>query len=118
MAVVLKPVRGNNTNHKTNRKTGASDSDQLEKKSAAVTRTLSTSTSSLGSEVVEERPPGSLSEAVQGAPDVHETAENVETSHVNEDAHEESVEDQTDRTGKVSVKEKHRSPVRVRLRAG
>lgn len=101
VAVVLKPIRGKSSNLKTNHKTVANDSAQLEKKeSASVSRTLSASTSSLGSDVVEEATPDSPRKAVQ-----EETPEVVESSHPSEDAHEESVEDQREGTGKSLMTE-------------
>ncbi|XP_027138555.1 microtubule-associated tumor suppressor 1 homolog isoform X4 [Larimichthys crocea] len=101
VAVVLKPIRGKSSNLKTNHKTVANDSAQLEKKeSVSVSRTLSASTSSLGSDVVEEATPDSPRKAVQ-----EETPEVVESSHPSEDAHEESVEDQREGTGKSLMTE-------------
>ncbi|TKS69367.1 hypothetical protein D9C73_003431 [Collichthys lucidus] len=101
VAVVLKPIRGKSSNLKTNHKTAANDSSQLEQKeSVSVSRTLSASTSSLGSDVVEEATPDSPRKAVQ-----EETPEGVESSHASEDAHEESVEDQKEGTGKSLMTE-------------
>lgn len=89
MAVVLKPNRGKSNSLKTNHKTAANDSAQPEKKSVAVSQTLSTSTSSLGSEVVEEGSLETPRKAVQDVPNKHRTTENVETTHQTEDAGEE-----------------------------
>ncbi|XP_018556450.1 microtubule-associated tumor suppressor 1 isoform X2 [Lates calcarifer] len=89
VAVVLKPNRGKSNSLKTNHKTAANDSAQPEKKSAAVSQTLSTSTSSLGSEVVEEGSLETPRKAVQDVPNKHRTTENVETTHQTEDAGEE-----------------------------
>lgn len=101
VAMLLKPIRGKSSNLKTNPKTVANDSAQPEKKSAAGSQTLCTSTSSLGSEVVEEGPLDSPRKAVQEVPDKHNPTEGVETSHPREDAHEESVEG----TGKALMTE-------------
>ncbi|XP_042340247.1 microtubule-associated tumor suppressor 1 homolog [Plectropomus leopardus] len=88
VAVLLKSIRGKNSDPKTNHKTAANDSTQPERKSLAISRNLSTSTSSLGSEVVEEGPLGSPRKAVQEVPDKHETGrEGVESKHPSEDAH-------------------------------
>ncbi|GAA6225840.1 microtubule-associated tumor suppressor 1-like isoform X2 [Lates japonicus] len=89
VAVVLKPNRGKSNSLKTNQKTAANDSAQPEKKSAAVSQTLSTSTSSLGSEVVEEGSLDTPRKTVQEVPDKQRTTENVETTHQTEDAGEE-----------------------------
>ncbi|XP_044045632.1 microtubule-associated tumor suppressor 1 homolog isoform X2 [Siniperca chuatsi] len=99
VAMVLKPIRGKNSNLKAKHKTVANDAALPEKKSAAINRTHSTSTSSLGSEVVEEGPLDSPRKAVQEVPDKHET------SYPSEDAHEESVEDQREGTGKALMTE-------------
>ncbi|KAG8014989.1 hypothetical protein GBF38_022218 [Nibea albiflora] len=101
VAVVLKPIRGKSSNLKSNHKTAANNSAQLGKKeSVSVSRTLSASTSSLGSDLVEEATPDSPRKAVQ-----EETTEGVESSHPSEDAHEESVEDQRESTGKSLMTE-------------
>ncbi|XP_042284944.1 microtubule-associated tumor suppressor 1 homolog isoform X3 [Thunnus maccoyii] len=110
VAVVLKPIRGRSCNLKTSHKTAANDSAQPEKKSVTVSRTLSTSTSSLGSEVAEEGPQDTPRKAVQEVPDT------VENKHPSEAAGEESVEDQREGTGKAlpteSAVEKTRTPSR------
>lgn len=117
VAMVLKPIRGKSSNLKTNHETAAKDSAQLKNKCVAVSRTLSTSTSSLGSEVIEEGPLDSPRKAVQEVPDKNETTEGVETKHTSEDAHEESVEDQREGTGNAlmteTVVEKSRNHSRV-----
>lgn len=102
MAMVLKPIRGKS---KTIHKTAANNSAQPKKNCLAVSRILSTSTSSLGSEVVEEGPLGSPRKVVQEVPDKHETTEGVGTKHTNKDAHEESVKDQREGTGKALMTE-------------
>lgn len=105
MAVLLKPFRGKSTDPKTNHKPAANDSARPERKSLAVSRILSTSTSSVGSEVVEEGPPGSPRKAVQEVHDKRETGHGgVEGKHSSEDAHEGS--------GKAAV-ERPRNPIRV-----
>lgn len=117
VAAVLKPIRGKSSHVKTNLKTAANDSAQLEKKSVAIGPTLSTSTSSLGSELVEEGPLDSPRKAVQEVPDKQETAEGVEPSHPSEDVREESVGDQREASGKALITEaaveKPRNPSRV-----
>ncbi|XP_051242036.1 microtubule-associated tumor suppressor 1 homolog isoform X2 [Dicentrarchus labrax] len=105
VAVVLKPIRGKSSNLTINHKTAAGDSSQPERKSAAVSRTLSTSTSSLGSEAVEEGTLDSPRKAVPEVPGKLETTEGVENSHPSEDAHKESVEDQREGTGKALMTE-------------
>ncbi|KAM9363254.1 uncharacterized protein ABDE67_014660 [Symphorus nematophorus] len=113
VAVVLRPIRGKSSSIKPNHKTAANDSAQPEKKSVAANRMLSTSTSSLGSEVVEEGPLDSPRKAVQEVPDKQETTEAVETSLPSEDAPE---EDQREVTGKAlltgAAVEKPRTPSR------
>lgn len=104
VAVLLKPFRGKSTDPKTNHKPAANDSARPERKSLAVSRILSTSTSSVGSEVVEEGPPGSPRKAVQEVHDKRETGHGgVEGKHSSEDAHEGS--------GKAAV-ERPRNPIR------
>ncbi|XP_028451813.1 microtubule-associated tumor suppressor candidate 2 homolog isoform X2 [Perca flavescens] len=67
-------------------KTNHNGSAQPERKSLAVSQTLSTSTSSPGSELVEEGSLDTTRKAVQEVPDKHETG-GVETKHPSEDAH-------------------------------
>ncbi|XP_070710754.1 microtubule-associated tumor suppressor 1 homolog [Pempheris klunzingeri] len=98
VAVLLKPIRGN---FKANHKTAANDSAQPDKKSLAVSQTLFSSTSSLGSQVIEEGPLDSAGKAVHEMPDRHDPTEGVETSHANEL----SVEDQRKGTGKALMTE-------------
>ncbi|XP_034748858.1 microtubule-associated tumor suppressor 1 homolog isoform X2 [Etheostoma cragini] len=62
-------------------------SAQSERKSLVVSQTLSTFTSSLGSELVKERPLDTIRKAVQEVPDKHETTGGLETKHPSEDAH-------------------------------
>ncbi|XP_074484527.1 uncharacterized protein LOC141763721 isoform X2 [Sebastes fasciatus] len=88
VAVVLRPVRGKSSSLNTNHKTAANGSAKPERKSVAVSRTLSTSTSSLGSDVVEVGPLDAPGKAVQEVPDKHETAGGVETKNPSEEAHE------------------------------
>ncbi|XP_073332315.1 uncharacterized protein [Pagrus major] len=104
VAVVLRAIRGKSSNLRTNHKTAASDNAQVEKKSVAMCPTLSTSTSSLGSEVIDEGPLVSPRKAVQAVPDKNETSACVETSHPS-DAHEECAEDQRESAGKASMME-------------
>ncbi|XP_036948525.1 microtubule-associated tumor suppressor 1 homolog isoform X4 [Acanthopagrus latus] len=105
VAVVLRAIRGKNSNLRTNHKTAASDRFQVEKKSVTMCPTLSTSTSSLGSDVLDEGPLVSPKKAVLELPDKNETSACVETSHPGEDANEECVEDQRESAGKSSVME-------------
>lgn len=113
VAVVLKPIRGRSHNLKTSHKTAAHDSAQPEKKSVAVSRKRSTSTSSLGSEVAEEGTQDTPRKAVQVVPD------DVETKHTSKAAGEESVEEQKEATGEalltVSAVEKPRNHSRVSI---
>nr|XP_046256629.1 microtubule-associated tumor suppressor candidate 2 homolog isoform X3 [Scatophagus argus] len=97
VAVVVKPIRGKSSNLKINHKAAASESTQPEKKSVAISRTLSTSSSSLGSED-EDRPLDSPRKAPQEVPDKHETTEN-------EEALKESVEDQREGSGMAVITE-------------
>lgn len=96
---VLRPIKGRNCNLKTSHKTAANDSAQLEKKTAAVTRMRSTSTSSLGSEVAEEGCQDTPTKVVQ------EVSDTVETKHPSGAAGEEPVEDQRDGTGEALLTE-------------
>ncbi|XP_039638864.1 microtubule-associated tumor suppressor candidate 2 homolog isoform X3 [Perca fluviatilis] len=82
VAVLRKSIRVKCSHLKTNHNGSA----QPERKSLAVSQTLSTSTSSLGSELVEEGPLDTTRKAVQEVPDKHETG-GVETKHPSEDAH-------------------------------
>ncbi|XP_031168946.1 microtubule-associated tumor suppressor 1 homolog isoform X2 [Sander lucioperca] len=82
VAVVQKSIRVKCSHLKTNHNGSA----QPERKSLAISQTLSTSTSSLGSELVEEGPLDTTKKAVQEVPDKHETG-GVETKHPSEDAH-------------------------------
>lgn len=54
MAILHKPIRGRRTGAKANQKAAASNSSQQERQRASMSGTLSTSASSLGSELVEE----------------------------------------------------------------
>ena len=116
VAVVLRAIRGKSSNLRTNHKTSASDRPQVEKKSVTTCPTLSTSTSSLGSDVLDEGPLVSPKKEVQELPDRNETSACVETSHP-EDANEEFVKDQRESVGKASMKEavmaNSRNPSRV-----
>ncbi|XP_053183651.1 mucin-5AC-like [Scomber japonicus] len=96
---VLRPIKGRNCNLKTSHKTAANDSARLEKKTAAVTRMRSTSTSSLGSEVAEEGRQDTPTKVVQ------EVSDTVETKHPSGAAGEEPVEDQRDGTGEALLTE-------------
>lgn len=117
VVVVLRAIRGKSSNLRTNHKTSASDRPQVEKKSVAMCPTLSTSTSSLGSDVLDEGPLVSPRKEVQELPDKNETSACVETSHPGEDANEGFVEDQRESAGKASMKEavmeNPRNPSRV-----
>lgn len=108
MAVVLRAVRGKSSNIKTSLKTAADDSAQLEKKNVTISQTLSASTSSLGSEMLEEGPLDSPRKVVQGVPDKHQISEDVEPS---EPVHhpDEPAEDRD----QSAVVEKPRNPSRV-----
>lgn len=118
MVAVLKPVRGKGTNVKTNQKTAARDSTQWERKSATMNRTLSTSASSLGSEMVEELILDSPRKALQEVPDQHKTVESLDALHVREDVSQESIGDQSQWTAKALTSDaagvKPRNPNRVR----
>ncbi|KAM3623377.1 uncharacterized protein V6R79_010375 [Siganus canaliculatus] len=105
VAVVLRPIRGKGISLKTNHKSAAGDSAHLERKSAAISRTLSTSTSSLASEVAEEGPQSSDRKGVHEEAAEHGTVEASLPS-------EESVEEQREDTGTASMVEKPRSPGR------
>ncbi|XP_032395196.1 microtubule-associated tumor suppressor 1 homolog isoform X2 [Etheostoma spectabile] len=82
VAVVRKSIRV-----KCHLKINYNGSAQPERKSLAVSQTLSTSTSSLGSELVKEGPLDTIRKAVQEVPDKHETTGGVKTKHPSEDAH-------------------------------
>lgn len=118
MVAVLKPVRGKRTNVKTNQKTAARDSTQRERKSATMNRTLSTSASSLGSEMVEELILDSPRKALQEVPDQHKTDGILDALHVREDVSQESIGDQSQWTAKTLTSDtagvKPRNPNRVR----
>ncbi|XP_076584210.1 uncharacterized protein LOC143319279 isoform X2 [Chaetodon auriga] len=103
--VAMVAIRGKSNNLKTNHKTSANDSAHQEKRSLAISRTISTSTSSLGSAVVEKGPMDSPRNYVQDVPEKHETPEGVETPHPSVVAHEESVEDQMEGTGTALITE-------------
>ncbi|XP_040001663.1 microtubule-associated tumor suppressor 1 homolog [Xiphias gladius] len=105
VAVVRKPIRGKSSNFKTNHKTASNDSAQPERKSVAVSQRRSTSTGSLGSEVVEEGSLDTPKKAVQEVPDKHGTTESVETTHPSEDGGKESVEDPSKGTGEAVMTE-------------
>lgn len=87
VAVVLKPIRGKSSNRKTQCKKAANDSTQ-----PVINRTLSTSTSSLESEMAEERSQDTLRKTVQEVVDKCGTTEDVEITHPSDEAGEESVE--------------------------
>ncbi|KAF0037818.1 hypothetical protein F2P81_010692 [Scophthalmus maximus] len=96
VVVVLKPIRGKSNNLKTNHKAAAAcDSAEPDKRSVAVSRALSASTGSLGSEVVEEGPVDTPGQAVQEVPYQQGTAESAEATHPSEDVGEESVDEPT-----------------------
>ncbi|XP_026214612.1 microtubule-associated tumor suppressor 1 homolog isoform X2 [Anabas testudineus] len=76
LAVVLKPVRGKSSNLKTHCQTVGSGSAQ-----PVISRTLSTSTSSLGSEMVEERSLDAPRKPVREVPDKCGETESVKTAH-------------------------------------
>lgn len=118
MVAVLKPVRGKRTNVKTNQKTAAGDSTQRERKSATMNRTLSTSASSLGSEMVEELVLHSPKKALHEVPDQHKADESLDALHLREDVSQESVGDQSQWAGKTLTSDaagvKPRNPHRVR----
>ncbi|XP_034543421.1 microtubule-associated tumor suppressor 1 homolog isoform X2 [Notolabrus celidotus] len=99
--VTFKPIRGKSSNLRT----ASSDAAPPEKKSVSVSRKLSASTGSLGSDGAEEGPMGSPRKAAQEVPDNHGTSEGVETKAHSEDALKESVEDQRDRARKESVED-------------
>lgn len=75
VAMVLKPVRGNSCNSKTRHKKAASGPENL-----AISQTLLSSTSFLGSELHEVVPLESARKTASGVPDGSDTAEGVETS--------------------------------------
>ncbi|KAK2815551.1 hypothetical protein Q5P01_026018 [Channa striata] len=85
VALVLKPIRGKKIQHKA----VASDSGQ-----PPIRRTHSTSTSSLGSEMVEEGSLDTPRKSVQEVLDKCKPAESVKTAHQNDYAGKDSVEDQ------------------------
>ncbi|KAK2919514.1 microtubule-associated tumor suppressor 1 homolog isoform X2 [Channa argus] len=89
VVVVLKPIRGKGNNIKIQHKATASDSAQ-----PPINRTHSTSTSSLGSEMVEEGSLDTPTKSVQEVLDECKPAKFVETAHPIEDAGKESEEDQ------------------------
>lgn len=93
VAVVLKPIRGKSNTLKTQSKTAANGSAQ-----PVISRTLSTSTSSLGSEIVEEGSPDTPRKPVREVPGKCGTTESVETAHPSDNAGEESVEDKKEAT--------------------
>ncbi|KAM7418364.1 hypothetical protein PAMA_015811 [Pampus argenteus] len=95
VAVVLKPIRGKSCHLKSSHKPAADDTAQAEKKSAAISRTLSISTGSLFSEVADEGPQDTPRMAVQEVPDP------VETKHPSE----ESMEDQREAAEEASLTE-------------
>lgn len=105
MAAVLRPIRGKNSNIKTSLKTRTNDSDQPEKKIVTISQTLSASSSSLGSEMVEEGLLDSPRKVVQGAPDKQEISEDV--------ASQPAPQEPEDKDQREAVVEKPRTPSRV-----
>lgn len=105
-----KPIRGKSNNLKTHHKKAANDSAL-----PAISQALSTSTSSLGSEVVEERSLGSLRKPAQELSDDCRTAESVEATHLSEVAGEETVQSQREAPGEGlmtnTIVERNRSRV-------
>lgn len=112
VAVVLKPIRGKSSNLKTQSKTAAGGSAQ-----PVISQTLSTSTSSLGSEIFEEGSPDTLRKPAREVPNKCGTTESVETAHPSDDAGEESVQDKKEAPRETlkteGTVEKLKSPSRV-----
>ena len=104
VSTVLKPINGKSSNLRTILKTAASDSAEPDKKSGAVCQKISTSFSSLGSDVFEEGPVNIPRKVVQEVPDQQGTAESVKT-YLSEDAGEDSVDVQTEVTEEVMMTE-------------
>nr|XP_020442637.1 microtubule-associated tumor suppressor 1 homolog isoform X1 [Monopterus albus]XP_020442638.1 microtubule-associated tumor suppressor 1 homolog isoform X1 [Monopterus albus] len=104
VAVVLKPIRGKSI-LKTSHKTAANDSAQPEKRSAAISRALSASTSSLGSEMNEEGFLHTPRKAVQEVPEKCGISESVETTHPVGDTAGEPEEDQREGTAETLMTE-------------
>ncbi|XP_035030369.1 microtubule-associated tumor suppressor 1 homolog isoform X2 [Hippoglossus stenolepis] len=109
VSTVLKPINGKSSNLRTILKTAASDSAEPEKKSRAVSQKISTSFSSLGSDVFEEGPVDIPRKVVQEVPDQQGTAESVKT-YLSEDAGEDSVDDPTEVTEEVIMTEAVEKP--------
>ncbi|XP_035492626.2 microtubule-associated tumor suppressor 1 homolog isoform X2 [Scophthalmus maximus] len=117
VVVVLKPIRGKSNNLKTNHKAAAAcDSAEPDKRSVAVSRALSASTGSLGSEVVEEGPVDTPGQAVQEVPYQQGTAESAEATHPSEDVGEESVDEPMAGTGDVMMTEAAAEKPRIHSR--
>lgn len=116
VAVVLKPLRRKNSSLKTNHRTAAGDPPASQKKSLAVSRTLSTSTSSLGSEVTGEKHLTAPRKAEQDVPGKRGKSDEEEPKCPRE----ECVGEQAECTGDTSLSgaavEKPRTPARVSLR--
>ncbi|XP_072240160.1 uncharacterized protein [Leuresthes tenuis] len=99
VAVVLKPARGKGSNLRNNHKMAATTNPAQPEKSVSMSRTLSASTGSVGSEAVGEGPP----KAARAEPDAVETRRSG--------AGEASVEETKQSTGEDAV-ENPRSPGR------
>lgn len=115
VVLVLKPIRGKSSNLRTSHKTAANDPARPDTEGVAVSRTHSTSTSSLGSEGTEKRPPDKPTKAAKEVTGKHGTR--VEPKHPSEAAGEECVDDQRGGTGEPLLTEacveKPRNPIRV-----
>lgn len=109
MAMAHRHIRGKRAGAKANQKTPASDSTQCERKTASMSGTLSTSASSLGSELVEESILDSSRNPVREEPHQRRTEESPE--------HRSSTRDQSQGAGKGKTSdaavEKVRNPKRV-----
>lgn len=112
VAVVLKPRREKSSNVKTNFKTAANASAQLQNKCLAINRTLSTSY--LGSELIKEVPLNSPRKNVQEEPDKPLSTEGVDFIQQSKNVCQGSVADKREATGKALTAEadveKPRSP--------
>ncbi|XP_041641961.1 microtubule-associated tumor suppressor 1 homolog [Cheilinus undulatus] len=114
-AVVLRPVKGKSSNLKTNHRPASSDSTQPDKKSLSVSRKLSASTNSLGSE---DGPRESPRRDVQIVSNDQEKTNRVEMKNQGEDAHEESAEDQRETSGKCGPEKQRNNVKKVSSKLG
>lgn len=109
-------IRAKSRNIKPNHRKAAGEPTMLQEKSLSVSRTLSTSTSSLGSEVAGEKRLNAPRKADRDVPDKYGKPDEGEAKCPSE----ECVEGQTEGSGEASVSaaavEKPRTPTRVSMK--